>query len=168
MNKTILLFGFAILIVACTSKTEVKTAETKTVDKDSIRTIIESMEARYAKGLETRSIDDIMAYYSSDIKSFEAGSEPIMGAEAMKKMTTEMFAKMPKRMKIKMESTDMIISNDGGVVSETGGYRATDSLGNEFASGHFLATFEIKDGQYKCTREMVASNKKPEHKEEKK
>lgn len=163
-----MIFGFACLAVACNSKTEVKTTEAKVVDKDSIKTVIEGMEARYAKGLETRNIDDIMAYYADDIKSFEAGNEPIVGAEAMKKMTTDMFAKMQKGMKIRMESSDLIISDDGGVVSETGGYTATDSTGAEIASGHFLATFEIRDGQYKCVREMIASTKKAEKKEEKK
>lgn len=168
MKNKLFLFAFAGLFAACNSKVETRITETKTVNKDSIKTVIEGMEARYAKGLETKNIDDIMAYYSDDVKSFEAGSEPIVGAEAMKKMTTEMFAKMPDGMKIKMASSDLIISSDGGVVSETGGYTATDASGNEIASGYFLATFEIRDGQYKCVREMVASSKKDEEKEEKK
>lgn len=171
MKNKILLFGLAgmlsVSLLSCEKKVEVTTEVTTNVNKDSIKTVIAGMESRYAKGMETKSIDDIMAYYADDVKSYETGSGPVEGAAAMKKMTTDMFAKMPGGMKVRMEPGDMMIASDGSLVSETGSYSATDSLGNKLMSGYFLATFEIRDGQYKCVKEMVVSDKEKEKKEEK-
>jgi ketosteroid isomerase-like protein len=164
MKKTFLLFGLACLIASCTSKTEVKATEAKAVDKDSVKTIITNMEMRYAKGMETKNIDDIMAYYADDVKSFDAGNAPIEGAPAVKKMMGEMITKLPAGTKITMETNDVIVSGDGSLVSENGRYTASDSSGTKFASGYFLATFEMRDGAYKCVREMVANDKKEEKK----
>jgi ketosteroid isomerase-like protein len=164
MKKALLFFSLAFLIVSCTSKTEVKTTETKTVNKDSIKGVIAAMETRYAKGMETRNIDEIMPYYADDVKSFDAGNDPAIGAPAVRKMMSEMMTTMPSGMKITMETDDVIVSGDGSLVTENGHYVASDSTGTKVNSGTFLTTFELRDGAYKCVREMVAADKKEEKK----
>jgi ketosteroid isomerase-like protein len=162
---------FAIVAVffaaafSCTSKTEVKTSsEAKAVNKDSIKTVIATMEENYGKAMESRNIDAIMPYYADDVKSFDAGNEPVVGAPAVKKMMSDMMAKLPQGMTIKMVTDDIIVSGDGSLVSENGHYIASDSAGTKMNSGYFLATFELRDGAYKCVREMVAADKKTETK----
>ncbi len=168
MKNKILQLGFiGMLMVSCTSKVET-TEKIVTANKDSIKNVIEGMEAKYAKGLEMRDINPIMDYYADDIKSFEHEKPTIEGKESMKTMTAEMFKQMPKGMKVTMKPSDMRISSDGALVSETGGYVVTDSLGNKTASGNFMATFEKRDGRYQCVREMVSSEKNEEKPEPKK
>ncbi len=154
------MLGTVCLLVACNSKTEVKSTEARTVNKDSIKTVISGMEARYAKGMETHNIDDIMFYYADDIKSFDSGDAPVIGAAELRKTMTEMFETMPKGTKVKMETNDIVVSGDGSLVTEDGRYVAMDSTDTQFSSGSFLATFELRDGAYKCVREMIAKDKK--------
>lgn len=162
--KNLIKFGIvAVLAIAtfsCTSKTEVKTtSEVKAVNKDSIKTIIANMETRYGKGMETKNMSEIMPYYADDVKSFDAGSAPLVGAAAVEKSLSEMMTKLPQGTKITMESEDVVISKDGSLVTENGRYTASDSSGAKMVSGRFLATFELRDGQYKCVREMMAEDK---------
>jgi len=159
MKKTLLLFGLAALIAACNSKTEVKTTETRTVNKDSIKTVITDMEKRFATTMESKNVDEMMAYYADDIISVDAGSEPVEGGAALKKALSEMTTRMPDKMKITMYTDDVVVSDDGSQVVENGRYVANDSTGTKIGSGRFMATFALRDGRYKCIREMMAEDK---------
>lgn len=159
MKKTLLFFAAVCVMTACNSKTEVKSTETKTVNKDSIKTVITDLEKRFAATMENKNLDEIMSYYADDIISVDAGSEPVEGGAALKKSFTDMYSKMPDGIKITMQTDDVVVSDDGTLATENGRYSAVDSAGNKLGSGRFMATFALRDGQYKCIREMMAEDK---------
>ena len=156
-NKFLITTAIIVTMASCTSKVETKT-ETVEVNKDSIKTVIESMERDYAKAMEEKNIDALMAYYADDIKSYDPAVAPSIGFEAVKKSIGEMFTNMPAKFKITMNSEDLIISETGDMVSENGTFAMADSTGAQMATGRFLSVFQKKDGKYKCVREVVMAD----------
>lgn len=159
MKKTILLL-VVLAMVACNTKVETKTERTVTVDKDSIKTAIQNMENAYATALRDKNIEGIMTYYADDAMSIDNGKAPISGKENIRKAIEEQMKSTPANADISMTAQDVLVSDDGGMVSETGIYAVKDSSGTEVSSGYYAVVFQKKDGKYQCVRELVTASKK--------
>lgn len=142
------------LLIACNQKKEAPMA---TIDKDAIKTEIQSMEDAFANAFNARSTDNIM-YYADDAISFSNEKKPLEGKAAIHESIKEDFKTFPKGAKISFETKEVHVSNDANQVVEIGGYQVKDSTDAKIMSGNFISLFEKKDGKYVCIRDMGNSD----------
>ncbi|WP_367754780.1 DUF4440 domain-containing protein [Flavobacterium sp. WC2430] len=142
------------LLIACNQKKE---APMTVIDKDAIKTEIQSMEDAFATNFNARSTDNIM-YYADDAISFSNEKKPLEGKAAIQASIKEDLKTFPKGAKISFETKEVHVSNDANQVVEIGGYEVKDSTDAKIMSGNFISLFEKKDGKYICIRDMGNSD----------
>tara|TARA_R110000868_G_scaffold99653_1_gene274188 strand:- start:4714 stop:5208 length:495 start_codon:yes stop_codon:yes gene_type:complete len=142
------------LLIACNQKKEAPMAA---IDKEAIKTEIQSMEDAFATAFNARSTDNIM-YYADDAISFSNEKKPLEGKAAIHASIKEDLKTFPKGAKISFETKEVHVSNDANQVVEIGGYEVKDSTDAKIMSGHFISLFEKKDGKYICIRDMGNSD----------
>jgi ketosteroid isomerase-like protein len=142
------------LLIACNQQKEAPMA---VIDKDAIKTEIQSMEDAFATNFNARSTDNIM-YYADDAISFSNEKKPLEGKAAIQASIKEDLKTFPKGAKISFETKEVHVSNDANQVVEIGGYEVKDSTDAKIMSGNFISLFEKKDGKYICIRDMGNSD----------
>ena len=142
------------LLIACNQKKEAPMAA---IDKDAIKTEIQSMEDAFATNFNARSTDNIM-YYADDAISFSNEKKPLEGKAAIHASIKEDLKTFPKGAKISFKTKEVHVSNDANQVVEIGGYEVKDSTDTKMMSGNFISLFEKKDGKYICIRDMANSD----------
>lgn len=142
------------LLIACNQKKE---APTLAIDKDAIKTEIQSIEDAYSTAFNARNADEI-TYYADDAISFSNEKKPLEGKSAIHESIKTELMNFPKGAKISFETKEVHISNDANQVVEIGGYTVKDSTDAKMMSGNFISLFEKKDGKYICIRDMVNSD----------
>jgi ketosteroid isomerase-like protein len=157
MVKGILLACFTTLVIACNPKKEDLATETKTVDKDQIKTEIQAMEDAYAAAYNTGN-PDLIKYYADDATSFSQNKPAQVGIKAITDYLREDIAAFPKGSKMSYTVTSLHVSNDGAQVVEVGAYKMVDSTNTTKRSGNYISVFEKINGKYLCIRDMSASN----------
>ena len=60
--------------------------------------------------------------------------------------------------KIAFRTDEVIVSNDGLLVTEIGYYTVTDKNNTVINTGNYMCLFENRKGQYVCIREMSATD----------
>ena len=161
MLKGIALGIITTLVIACQPKKEEAPAAA-TVDKDQIKTELQTMETAFADAMNAGKSETIV-YYSDDVISYDQNAEPLSGKKAVDAKLAEQVKKMSKSSKISYTANEVFPSSDGNQVVELGSYKVVDSLGTTKSSGNYMALFEKRDGKYTCIRDMGASDK-PEDK----
>ncbi len=158
MKNKILKGGFMLAILtvllACDQKKEVLMP---IVDKDAIKTEIQSMEDAFATAFNARTTDNII-YYADDAISFANEKKPLEGKAAIHESIKEDLKTFPKGAKISFITKEIHPSNDANQVVEIGGYQVKDSTDKMIMSGNFISLFEKKDGKYVCIRDMGNSD----------
>jgi ketosteroid isomerase-like protein len=150
---TILLFaGLLSLLFSCNTKKE--ESVTATIDKEQIKKEIQAKEDAFAEVYNEGSLKDI-GYYADDAVSFFPNRPPLIGKEAIRAYYISSVASNTN--KISFTSKDILISNDGNLVVETGYYKVVDSTNTVFNSGSFISIFEKRDVNM-CVKDMSTSD----------
>lgn len=161
MKNKILIGGLLMVILtlsmACNQKKEEKIVAAQVVDKEQIKTEIQTIEDAFASVYNTRNID-ALTYYADDATSFFDGKLPIVGKEAIHQSMKEELANFGKGDKISFETKEVYVANNGEHVMEIGAYKFTDSTGTKLRSGNYFSLFEKRDGKYVCIRDMGNSD----------
>ncbi len=152
--KVGLILASMIFLLACNQKKETPIAA---IDKDAIKTEIQSMEDAFAKAYNARTTDEI-DYYANDAISFSNEKKPLEGKAAIHESIKEDLKTFPIGATISFETKEVHVSNDANQVVEIGGYLVKDSANAKLMSGNFISLFEKKDGKYICIRDMGNSD----------
>jgi len=154
ITKCLLLSTFSILFIACNQKKE----EAIAIDKEEIKNEIQAIENKMAEMFNERSVRT-EEYYDEDATSFSQNKPPLVGKAAIEKSIKEDLANFPKGYQIAFVVNEIFPSNDGIQVVEIGNYRVSDSTSAPLYTGNFVAVFEKREGKYVCIRDMSASDK---------
>ena len=100
------------LLIACNQKKEEPVVA---IDKDAIKTEIQSMEDAFATAFNARNADGIM-YYADDAISFSNEKQPIVGKAAIHESIKEDLKTFPKGAKISFDTKEVHVSNDANQV----------------------------------------------------
>lgn len=155
LNRTILGI-LATVAFACQPKKE-EVSAAPTVDKDQIKTEIQSLETAFADAMNVGKSETII-YYSDDVVSYDQNATPLMGKKAVDAKLAEQVKKMVKGDKLSYTANEIFPSNDGNQVVELGSYKVIDSTDTLKHSGNYMSLFEKRDGKYICIRDMGASD----------
>ncbi|HLO81691.1 MAG TPA: nuclear transport factor 2 family protein [Chitinophagaceae bacterium] len=149
----LLVAGILSVLFSCNTKKEESVAAA--IDKEQIKKEIQAKEDAFAKVYNEGSLTDI-GYYADDAVSFFPNRPPLIGKEAIRAYYISSIASNTN--KISFTSKDILISNDGNLVVETGYYKVVDSTNTVFNSGSFISIFEKRDGKYVCVKDMSTSD----------
>ena len=155
MLKGIALTTITVLVIACNPKKEEAPA-TVVVDKEQIKTELQTMESAFAEAMNLRSVSAIN-YYSNDVTSYSQNKPPVVGKVAIDKAIKEDSDAMQKGSKVSYTANEIFPSSDGNQVVEIGSYKVIDSTDTVIHSGNYMSLFEKRDGKYVCIRDMSAS-----------
>ena len=133
MLKGIVLGIITTLVIACQPKKE-EAPVAVAVDKDQIKTELQTMETAFADAMNAGKPETIV-YYSDDVISYDQNAEPLSGKKAVDAKLAEQVKKMSKSSKISYTANEVFPSNDGNQVVELGSYKVVDSLGTTKSSG---------------------------------
>jgi ketosteroid isomerase-like protein len=151
--KGVLLGGITTLLFACDAKKENSTATE--VDKEQVKKEIQARENEFADLYNKGELKEI-GYYADDATTFYQNRPPLIGKEAIVEFLKS--AVISKTDKIKFETKDVFVSNDGNQVVEIGYYKVVDSTKNSTNTGNYMSLFEKRNGKYVCVRDMSASD----------
>jgi len=149
----LLVGGILSVLFACNTRKEESVAVA--IDKEQIKKEIQAKEDAFAKAYNEGILTDI-GYYADDAVSFFPNRPPLIGKEAIRAYYISSIASNTN--KISFTSKDIVISNDGNLVVETGYYKVVDSTNTVFNSGSFISIFEKRDGKYVCVKDMSTSD----------
>lgn len=156
MLKGIALGIITTLVIACQPKKEEAPAAA-TVDKDQIKSEIQTMETAFADAMNAGKPESVI-YYSEDVVSYDQDAPPLVGKKAVDAKLAERAKATPKGIKITYTANEVFPSGDGNQVVELGSYKVVDSTGAQKSSGNYMALFEKRDGKYICIRDMGTSD----------
>ncbi len=156
MFKGIALGVITALVIACQPKKE-EVAAAPAVDKEAVKTELQTMESAFADAMNAHKADGIV-YYADDATSYSQNKPPLVGKDAIYKSVKDEVDGMEAGAKISFTTNEVYPSNDGNQAVELGSYKVVDSTGTTKASGNYMAMFEKRDGKYVCVRDMGASD----------
>ena len=156
MLKGMTLGIFTAVVIACQPKKE-ESAAPPAVNKEQIKTEIQSMETAFADAMNAKKPDSII-YYADDATSFSQNKPPLVGKDAIYKSVKQETDNMVAGGKISFITNDVFPSSDSNQVVELGSYKVVDSTNATKSSGNYMALFEKKNGKYTCIRDMGASD----------
>jgi hypothetical protein len=159
--KRMILCSLTILFIACQPKKE----EPIGIDKEQIKNEIQAIENKMAEMFNDRNVN-ASHYYDVNAVSFSQNKPPIVGRFDIEKSIKEDLAGFPKGYQIAFVVNEIFPSSDGIQVVEIGNYRVSDSTSTALYTGNYIAVFEKIDGKYLCVRDMSASDRRLESKEE--
>lgn len=155
MKNRTLIGGILVFILffsfACQQK-----ADTNSINKEEIKTEIQTLENQLAMAYNNRNAESL-SYYAEDAISYFAGQEPIMGKDAILQHLRWEIEDFPKGATLSFETVEIYISDNGEHVVEIGAHQLADSTGLVFQRGHYVSFFAKRDGKYVCTRDMANS-----------
>jgi ketosteroid isomerase-like protein len=158
-NKVLILGAFVFLTtfsISCNKKTE-ETTTAPIVDKEQIKTEIQTIENNFANHYNTKNTDSI-TYYADDATSFFIGREPIVGKDSIIEFLKNDIKAIKNGAKFSFTTNEVHVSNDGMLVTEIGQFKITDSLDAKIDSGNYISIFEKRNGKYVCIRDMAATD----------
>jgi hypothetical protein len=159
--KRMILCSLTILFIACQPKKEEPIGK----DKEQIKNEIQAIENKMAEMFNDRNVN-ASHYYDVNAVSFSQNKPPIVGRFDIEKSIKEDLAGFPKGYQIAFVVNEIFPSSDGIQVVEIGNYRVSDSTSTALYTGNYIAVFEKIDGKYLCVRDMSASDRRLESKEE--
>jgi ketosteroid isomerase-like protein len=155
----VLLSFLMTLLMGCNTKKAEPVAVV--VDKEQVKKEIQAIEDKFAMVYSHRNTDSL-TYYADDAVSYFVGREPIVGKAAIHQFIQDDLKDFPEGAKIKNETLEIFVTDDGNNVAEVGAYSRVDSTGAILQSGHFFSFFAKRNGRYVCTRDMATAHSIPE------
>ena len=150
--KACALSGIALMLACNAKKADPATG---VIDKEQIKKDIQAKEDSFANVYnsgEARSI----GYYADDAKSFYPNRPPLVGkASIIAFLTSDLTSPIDK---IKFNTNEVFVSNDGNLVVELGSFSVVDSLNTKLNTGNYMSLFEKRNGKYVAVRDMSASD----------
>jgi ketosteroid isomerase-like protein len=141
------------LIIACNAKNE--NAVTEAFDKEQIKKEIQAKEDSFAYVYNSGDVKSI-GYYADDAKSFYPNRPPLVGkASIIAFLTSDLTSPIDK---IKYETKEVFVSNDGKLVVELGAFSVVDSVNTTLNTGNYMTLFEKRDGRYVAVRDMSTAD----------
>ena len=151
--KGIILAYLSLFMASCDMNKE-KTSSIL-IDKDAIKKEIQAKENQFAEIYNSGEVKKI-GYYADDAVTFYQNMTPITNKE--ERIEFLRIDESTNNSKISFTTIEVFPSNDGNQVVEIGYYTVVDSTNTAINTGHYMSLFEKRDGQYKCLRDMSASD----------
>jgi ketosteroid isomerase-like protein len=97
-----------------------------------------------------------IGYYADNAISFYQNRAPLVGKDAIVTfLKSEIISNTDK---ISFKTNEVIVSNDGNLVVETGSFTLVDSASNLINKGNYMSVFEKRNGKYVAVRDMSVSD----------
>ncbi len=141
------------LLIACNENKE-ETA-TMVIDKDQIKQEIQAKEDSFANLYNSGEVISI-GYYADDAISFYQNRAPLVGKDAI--VTFLKSEIISNTNNISFKTNEVLVSNDGNLVVETGSFTLVDSANNPINKGNYMSVFEKRNGKYVAVRDMSISD----------
>jgi ketosteroid isomerase-like protein len=143
-----------IVSVSAFAQNQTKT-ETVIIDKEQIKKEIQARENEFAEIYNSGKIKYV-GYYAEDAKVFHQNLKPLIGKAAIGAYLEEDLKSNTN--KISFKTDEVIVSNDGLLVTEIGYYIVRDAKDVIINTGNYMCLFEKRNGKYVCIREMSATD----------
>ena len=141
------------LMIAC--KENKKELATMMIDKDQIKQEIQAKEDSFANLYNSGEVRSI-GYYADDAISFYQNRAPLVGKDAIVAfLKSEIISNTDN---ISFKTNEVLVSNDGNLVVETGSFTLVDSVSNLINKGNYMSVFEKRNGKYVAVRDMSVSD----------
>jgi ketosteroid isomerase-like protein len=150
--KGVLSGSIISLLIACNENKE--EPATMVIDKDQIKREIQDKEDSFANLYNSGEVKSI-GYYADNAISFYQNRAPLVGKDAIVTfLKSEIISNTDK---ISFKTNEVIVSNDGNLVVETGSFTLVDSANNLINKGNYMSVFEKRNGKYVAVRDMSVS-----------
>jgi ketosteroid isomerase-like protein len=150
--KGVLSGSIISLLIACNENKE--EPATMVIDKDQIKQEIQDKEDSFANLYNSGEVKSI-GYYADNAISFYQNRAPLVGKDAIVTfLKSEIISNTDK---ISFKTNEVIVSNDGNLVVETGSFTLVDSANNLINKGNYMSVFEKRNGKYVAVRDMSVS-----------
>jgi ketosteroid isomerase-like protein len=151
--KGVLSGSIISLLIACNENKE--EPATMVIDKDQIKQEIQAKEDSFANLYNSGEVKSI-GYYADNAISFYQNRAPLVGKDAIVTfLKSEIISNTDK---ISFKTNEVIVSNDGNLVVETGSFTLVDSANNLINKGNYMSVFEKRNGKYVAVRDMSVSD----------
>ena len=151
--KGVLSGSIISLMIACNENKEEPV--TMVIDKDQIKQEIQAKEDSFAN-LYNRGEVRSIGYYADDAISFYQNRAPLVGKEAIVTfLKSEIISNTDN---ISFKTNEVLVSNDGNLVVETGSFTLVDSANNPINKGNYMSVFEKRNCKYVAVRDMSVSD----------
>jgi len=151
--KGVLSGSIISLLIACNENKE--EPATMVIDKDQIKQDIQAKEDSFANLYNSGEVRSI-GYYADDAISFYQNRAPLVGKDAIVAfLKSEIISNTDK---ISFKTNEVLVSNDGNLVVETGSFTLVDSANNPINKGNYMSVFEKRNGKYVAVRDMSVSD----------
>jgi ketosteroid isomerase-like protein len=151
--KGVLSGSIISLLIACNENKE--EPATMVIDKDQIKQEIQDKEDSFANLYNSGEVKSI-GYYADNAISFYQNRAPLVGKDAIVTfLKSEIISNTDK---ISFKTNEVIVSNDGNLVVETGSFTLVDSANNLINKGNYMSVFEKRNGKYVAVRDMSVSD----------
>jgi len=148
------LSGFIIsLMIACNENKAEPAA--MVIDKDQIKQEIQAKEDSFANLYNNGEVRSI-GYYADDAISFYQNRAPLVGKDSIVAFLKNEIISTTN--KISFKTNEVLVSNDGNLVVETGSFTLVDSANNLINKGNYMSVFEKRNGKYVAVRDMSVSD----------
>jgi ketosteroid isomerase-like protein len=151
--KGVLSGSIISLLIACNENKE--EPATMVIDKDQIKQEIQAKEDSFANLYNSGEVKSI-GYYADNAISFYQNRAPLVGKDAIVTfLKSEIISNSDK---LSFKTNEVIVSNDGNLVVETGSFTLVDSASNLINKGNYMSVFEKRNGKYVAVRDMSVSD----------
>jgi uncharacterized protein (TIGR02246 family) len=146
-QKAIYIAVSALIISSCSNEKGVTT-----VDLETAKSEIQSMEDAFAAAEKAKDADKIAAYYSDDAISYGRNRAPEVGKAAIKESLAKRLAADTTGNTNVYKVVDLF--GDSDMLVEIGSWTEMSPAGAEVNKGHYMSYFQKRDGKWVCVRDM--------------
>ncbi len=144
-----------VLLVAC-AQPPVTPPDTRPADEAAIR----AAATDWAKAGEAKDVEKFLSFYSDDATVYPPGAPAASGADALRKLWTELFA-LPE-IQVKIASTKIEAARSGDMAYETGTFEQSfkDKKGKPVnITGKYVVVWKKQaNGQWKAFADIFNNN----------
>ena len=144
------LMAILALAISCTAP------QAPTVDVESVKSEIATMEEAYATAANAKDVEGILAYFHDDAQRMAPNKPTIKGMDAIKAELVKNMESDSTNTTISFAVTDVWAAGDMAV--ETGAWTVIGEDGTELDKGKYMSLFEKRDGKYACIRDIWNSD----------
>lgn len=142
----------ALFISSCTNTA----GEAAAVDIDKLKTEIQGMEDAFATAEKAKDAAGVVAYYSDDAISYGRNEEPSSGKAAIQSRIADRLMKDTTGNSNVYKVVDLFA--EGNMAVEIGSWTEVSPSGTEVNKGHYMSTFQKRDGKWVCIRDMSVAS----------
>lgn len=152
------MLGLVITFNSCKQAEKAETVEeaAPVLDLSVVKAEIQAFENEWAKLLNEKNLDALMAMYADDAVSMPPNAPMLVGKEAIRATQEADMSEMEAGQMFSFETMD--VYGGGDTFTEIGKSAIKDASGAVKSTGKYIVVFKKIDGKYMVVREMYGSD----------